>query len=259
MKKIVTLITFLFIFSCSSDSTDASFKIDTLVNSTTVNVDEEISITITSPEEMTGIEYSYDNFKSSFAVYPGSGYGTSKTLNFKFFKIGISTLYFRAYKSGNAKSQVKTVALNVEKGNRVKITGLKINSFDGINNSWDPEFITSDPNRLADVRFSFLKLNFLNALDDEKQIKSWYETSVKENQGDLTWSLINEELYTDSNSIIYFSIYDMDGPSLVQDLDKNFYDKFFKLSSYATTKPSSVTFSYPEDNVEFILQLEWPK
>lgn len=42
----------------------------------------------------------------------------------------------------------------------------------------------------------------------------------------------NENLYTDPNSLIYFSIDDVDEPSLVQDLDKNYYDKSLNLSSY---------------------------
>lgn len=132
---------------------------------------------------MQGIEYSYDNFKSGLAIHQGWIYGKAKVLNFTFFKTATSTLYFKAFKSANIKSQVKAVTFNIEKSNQVKIIGLNITSFDGINASWDPEYNRSDPNRLAGVRLSFKEVGFLNAFIEKRHIDLSYETLVKKNQG----------------------------------------------------------------------------
>lgn len=258
MKKFIGSIILIFLLSCSSESQD-SFTFDAVVSNSTVNVDQSFSITVSSQENIMGIRYSYDNFKSSLAEFPGDGYGNSKVLHFKFLDIGKKTIYIKLIKAGNIESETKAITINVEKGDSVRITGLKITSFDGINTAWDPEYQTSDPNNLADVRFSFSKVGSLNAFGEGGNIEEWYLTSIKENQGDLTWSFLTDNLYIDPNAYIIFSIYDQDGPNLVQILNSSVNVPHIYLSSYASTKPSSIDVTFPEGNVTFTLNLEWSK
>lgn len=258
MRKIISLMVFILLLSCSSESED-SFTFDAVVNSSTINVDQPFSITVSSQENIMGIRYSYDNFKSGLAKFSDVGYGNSNELQFKFHNIGKQTIYIRLIKSGNIESETKAITVNIEKGDSVKITGLKITSFDGINTDWDPEFATSDLNKLADVRFSFSKVGLVNAFGDGGYIAEWHKTSIKENQGDLTWSFPTENLYVNPNEYLIFSIYDQDGPDLIQLLSSSVNVPHIYLSPYILTKPSSIKVSFPESNVEFTLSLEWPK
>ncbi|MDR7210965.1 hypothetical protein [Flavobacterium piscis] len=178
-------------------------------------------------------------------------------LHFKFATVGKKTVYIRLIKTGNIESETKAITVNVEKGNSVRITGLKIISFDGINTAWDPEYQISDPNNLADVRFSFSKSMSVNPFDGNGNWDVWYISSTKENQGDLTWSFLTEDLYIDPNGYISFSIYDQDQSNLVQILNYSVNVPHIYLSPYISTKPSSINVSFPESKVEFILNLEW--
>lgn len=258
MKKIIGFITLLFLLSCSSD--EESFKFEAVVNTSKVVLDKTFSITVSSEENIIGISYSYDNFKSSFGRFSDIGYGNSKEMQFKFLTIGKKTVYIKLIKSGGIESEIKAFTFDVEKGNSVRITGLKIVSFDGIDTVWDPEFDKTNPNSLADVRFSFSKVARLNAFDEQGTIEQFYLTSIKENQGDLTWSFLTEDLFIDPEGYIIFSIYDQDGPNLIQLLDGSVNVPHIYMSNYAQTKPSSIKVSFPESNsIEFILDLEWPK
>lgn len=257
MRKIIGSIMLLLLLSCSSESD--SFTFDAVLKSSTVNVDQPFLITVSSQENIMGIRYSYDNFKSAFAVFSDQGYGTSKDLHFKFLTIGRKTIYIKLIKADNVESETKAIDINVEKGNSVRITGLKITSFDGINTVWDPEFEKSNANSLADVRFSFCKVASLNAFGESGTVQEWYQTSIKENQGDLTWSFPTEDLYVDSNGYLIFNIYDQDLPNLVQPLSNSVNVPHIYLSPYAATKPMSIDVSFPESNVAFTLNLEWSK
>jgi hypothetical protein len=257
MRKIITLIIALLLFSCSSESD--SFTFDAVLKSSTVNVDQSFLITVSSKENIMGVRYSFDNFQSGLAVFSDTGYGTSKDLHFKFLTIGKKTIYIKLIKAGNIESETKAINITVEKGNSVRITGLKITSFDGINTVWDSEFDKSNPNSLADVCFSFSKVASLNAFGEEGTIQEWFKTPIKENQGDLKWSFPTDDLYVDANGYLIFYIYDQDGPNLVQVLSSSVNVPHIYLSPYASTKPASIDVSFPESNVKFTLDLEWPK
>lgn len=80
MKKLFILLTGLLVLSCSSDDskennnpTPTAFTINAVASSTTVNVDQEFTVTITSDENMTGILYSYDNFVTEAGLFTGFG------------------------------------------------------------------------------------------------------------------------------------------------------------------------------------------
>lgn len=258
-KAIYVVIICIIFYSCSSDSTQEkeSFAIEVIPSAITIPVDKQIDIFIASETDMNGIIFSYDNFATEFGYY--SNYGTSKTLNFYFEKVGTKTIYFKAAKEGNIESEIKTVTINVVSNQAVKITGLQLLSFTNINGTWDSEFPTSNLNHLADVVFGLAKNTLNNPFDAGYSYKNWYLSSTKVNQGDLTWDLSNDNLYFDPSKILRIGFVDQDEPPLGQSLitDTSGY-RPIDLNNYTASKPNEITFSYPEINLEFKMQLEWP-
>jgi hypothetical protein len=259
IKTIIYIILVLVIISCSSDNSqeNESFSIELIPSSNAIPVDQQMGITITSETDMNGIIFSYDNFATEFGYY--SNYGTSKTINFYFDTVGSKTIYFKATKEGNITSEVKTVTINVVSDQAVKLKGLQLISFTNINGSWDPEFPISNPNHLADVIFGFAKNTLNNPFSTGYSYKNWFSSSVKTNQGDLTWNLASENLYFDPTKILRIAFSDQDEPPLGQSLitDTSGY-RNIDLSNYLVTKPNEITFSYPEIDLEFKIQVEWP-
>lgn len=254
MKRLIFILSALLAISCGSEDSPA-FTINATPSSSSVVVDEEFTITITSDDAMTGILYSYDNFVTEHNLY--SSFGNSRTLKFNLDDLGTKTIYFKA-KAGNIYSSVKAVPITVSRGNAVKITGLQVLSFNGINTTWDPEFPTSDPNHLADVFFGFNKSTLDSPFENGYFFRNWYIASTKQNQGDLTWSFTSENLYIQPERTIRFGLADQDTPPLGQDLMMGPPDyRDFNFSAYTTTKPNTITFSYPEINLEFIVTVEW--
>lgn len=256
----IVIILLLFI-SCSPDNSKEveNFVIDAIPSSTSIPVDQQITITLASESNMTGIIISYDNFTTEFGYFNNLGYGTSKALYFYFDKVGSKTIYFKVKKEGNIISEVKSVTIDVVSNQAVKITGLQLISFTNINGTWDPEYNVSNPNHLADVVFGLAKNTLNNPFDTNKSYKNWFTSNVKTNQGDLTWNLTNENLYFDPTKILRIGFSDQDEPPLGQPLinDSSGY-RNIDLNNYLITKPSVISFSYPEIDLEFKMQLEWP-
>lgn len=270
MKNIYIVFLAIFIISCSSDSNEISdtnetpdviitpFSINVSTSNKTVNVDQDVVVNITCEDNLKGIGYSFDNFNTSSTSFPGQGFGTSAKLNFRFGNIGEKTIFFKGVKNDDSSSEIKSITFNVVKGNNVRITALKINSFDRINGSWDPEYAETDSNRLADVGFGITKINFSNPFEGTKRQYSWYISEVKQNQGDLNWNLESANLYLDPNLPVLFSLADVDEYPLGQDLTMTSSGLSFSLKQYVETKPKTVTVSFPDNKLEFVLQLEWP-
>ncbi|MFC4739224.1 hypothetical protein ACFO3U_04395 [Flavobacterium ponti] len=250
---------FILIASCSPDNSQEkeSFAIEVIPSAITIPVDKQIDITIASETDMNGIIFSYDNFATEFEYY--SNYGTSKTINFYFDTVGSKTIYFKATKEGNISSEVKTVTINVVSDQAVKLTGLQLISFTNVNGSWDPEFPATNPNHLADVVFGLRKNTLNNPFSTGYSYKYWFSSTVKTNQGDLTWDLTNENLYFDPTKTLQIGFDDQDNLPASQPLiTDSFGYRTIGLNNYMVTKPSEITFSYPEVDLEFKIQLEWP-
>lgn len=255
---------FLGLVACDSgsDSTDTgqdqnNFTVNLVSSVTQINVDEEFTVTVNASEAMTGLVISYDNF-TTIASNLYTNFGTTKTLKFNFDTLGNKTIYIKAFNAAN-QSAVKSVTVNVNRGNAVKIIGMQVVSFNNINGTWDPEYPTTNPNHLADVFFGFNKSTLNSPFESGYNYRKWYTSSVKQNQGDLTWIFAVENLYIQPEKIIRMGVVDEDTPPLGQNLLNSIQDyKDFSLSAYTTTKPTTITYSYPEINLEFVLQVEWP-
>lgn len=127
-----------------------------------------------------------------------------------------------------------------------------------MNGTWDPEYSSTDINRLADVYFGLSKPRSSNSYGDTYPNNLWYRSLVKENQGDLIWDLTSANLYLNPSKVLLFGLTDKDG-DLGQDLLMLPPDyKSISFSSYVASKPNTITYSFPEINLEFIVKVESP-
>lgn len=260
MNKIIIITLACFcMLSCSSENSsekESTFNIELVPSTINVTVDKPFTITVNANEKMTFMGASLDNFASGGLA--DLGFGNSYVLHFNFDTLGQKTILVRAKNSKGAVSE-KKVVVNVNRGNSIKIIAMKVISFYNINQTWDSGFAANDANRLADLYFGFSKSSLNNYFDSNYNIRRWFISSVKENQGDLTWNLTRNELYINPNGILRFGLVDQDTHPLGQDLlngPPDFRDISF--ADYLVTKPNNITFSFPEINLQFILTVEWP-
>ncbi|ESU27091.1 hypothetical protein FLJC2902T_22690 [Flavobacterium limnosediminis JC2902] len=262
LKKLIYLLPFAFL-ACDSDSDNSTenqsqnnFIVELVPSVTQTNVDEEFTVTVNAEETIKAMWVSLDHFATG--GYSIRNFGSSYVLHFNFDTLGEKTIYVRCQNAANQVSE-RQIAINVNRGNAVKITGVQVVSFNNINGTWDPEYPISNPNHLADVFFGFNKSKLNSSLEEGYWPRLWYKSSVKENQGDLTWNISSAGLYVDPLKTIQIGVIDQDEPPLGQNLLNSIQDtKSFSLSAYTTTKPTTIAYSYPEINLEFILQVEWP-
>lgn len=259
MKYLLYLLPLLLCMCGSPDNNQGSvstFSMAITPSATTVAIDEPFTITVTSNETMRWMAVTKDG--SDPVNFSGSDFSTSKVFYFTFDTLGSKTINIKVKNEKN-EAVLKTVTITVTRGNAIKITGLQVKSFYNINNTWDPEYATTDINRLADVLFVLVKQQQSNPFYSEYYNNgSWCRSTIEENQGDLTWDLSSANLYINPNSSLQFGLSDMDG-QLGQDLLMGPPDtKTIRFSSFIATKPSTITYSFPEVNLEFTVTVEWP-
>lgn len=262
MKKLIFLLPILFCMCSPSDDSVApivpvsTFVITTTPSSTNVVIDETFTVAITGNETIKGLGASLDNFVTGGGD-TFSDFGTSKTLYFNFNTLGTKTITIRATSASGA-VVIKTVIINVTRGNALRITGMQITAFDNINNTWDPEYAPTDPNRLADVYFGFNTGQLASYFENSSVSKSWYKSITKQNQGNLTWDLTSANLYINPSRNIIFGLVDEDTPPVGQSLIPNLPDyRTISFANYLVTKPTTITYSFPDANLSFSMTVEW--
>lgn len=257
MKCILYLLPLLFCMCTSSDDTtsQSTFSITVTPSLTTVAIDELFAVTVTSNESVKGMALTTDG--SDPVNFSGSDFGTSQTLHFAFDTLGPKNIIIKA-KNQNGDVVSKTITILVTRGDCIKITGLQLKSFYNINTPWDPEYTESNINRLADVYFGFIKLQYTNPYDVGISDKLWYVSPVKENQGDLTWDFSAAELYINPGETLNIEFGDKDASStqLLTPLYPS--TKPITFAAYTAAKPSKITYLFPDANLEFVLTIEWP-
>jgi len=271
MKKLILFLTALFLITgCSSDDSNNgnnSFVIELEPSTTESEIDKHFTIEINSEDEIKEMWVSLDNFATG--GFTNRNFGKSYTLNFYFDTLGEKTISIKAKNQSNQISE-KQVTVNVIRGNSIKINGVQIVSFDGIDTALDPEYSDTDPNRLADLVFTLQKIRYVGGFyenDSGYDWRFWYKSIVLENQGNLTWDCSNDNLYInlqDNNPFLKlrFALFEQDFDSdnnenlnflidtLYSDLDINFAD-------YYESKPSVIAYSFPEYSLEFKLFVDW--
>ena len=249
----------IIIISCSSDSNENensnSFSINLTPSSNSVVVDQAFTITVSADEEIRELWVSTNNFATG--GYSIRQFGTSYVLNFNFDTLGQKTISVRAKNQDNLVSE-KQVIVTVSRGNALKINGVQVISFYGINTTYDPEFPVTNPNHLADLRFGLSKNKLGNPLDNIYSPVFWYLSNVIENQGNMTWDCSNADLYINPNASLKFGLVDIDNGIAGADLLNGPPDyREISFNSYIVTKPTTITYTFPEINLEFKLFVEW--
>lgn len=260
MKKLIYLLPFIFITCTSSEDDDeninqSNFSVDYQISTSNVLIDETFSINFTSNVPMTNIQTSTDNF-ISYKVCNVNNLLT-KEIYFNYDTPGLKTFQVRVINSNN-ENVTKTFSIQVNRGNAVKINGLQVTTFNNINQTWDPEFSNTDPNRLADLQFSFVKFKLSGICSTNGINDLWFLSNTIQNQGTMSWDLSSANLYCDPNRNIGFGLIDVDNGNIVQDLIGSLPSKTFSFSSYTATKPNVITFNYPDVNLSFNVSLDWP-
>lgn len=269
MKKTILLLlafTILTIACSSSDDpsdpngkpNESSFSVE-LSGNANVGIDETFPLSITGNETIRTLQASLDDFQTTILnrTIDPTGFGTNTTLYFSFDILGSKTISIKAI-NANGNESTKTFNVSVIRGDAVKIIGAKLISFSNINNTWDAEFPSTDENRLADV-FLFFRKARVNILDNFNfTLSNWFKSSIKQNQGDLTWDLSSENLYISPLKKLLFSMADDDGGGVVQDLMLGPpFEREVSFQEHITNKPETITLSVSEIDLEVVLTVEW--
>ena len=252
----------LFLLSSCGPSDDSiepeivpeDFNIELSAKNTAV-VDEVVSVLITSSEPMASLTISFDNFQTSTTAF--SNQGSSQTRFFRFDKVGNeTTIYFRA-KDEDGNEADNTYTPTVNRGNSIKINQVQVVSFNGIDTALDPEFPADDPDRLGDIFFVLRKFG-VNPNDGTSVNRyNWYNSSIKENQGDLTYDLSGENVNIDPQTRMSYAMADDDG-NFVEDLMQGPpFEREFNFSDFTATRPEQVRFEVPEINLEVLFTVDW--
>ncbi len=252
---------FYLITNCGSsdsndDSVESNFEIE-LFYTETVSIDELVELTIVGNEGFREVKASLDD---SFDNSSGTLFFEPETTHVRYFtfdKLGINTLYIKAFNEGGIAS-VKELNVNVVRGNSLKINAVEIVSFSNIDNTWDEEFAETDINRLADVFFIIRKSRAFFSDGEYNFTGNWHRSHVIENQGDLTWDLSEEEMYVGSGFPLNFLTADMDEDGLVGDLMLGREYNYFGFNEFDGVQPETFTFNFPDIDLEFIITVEWP-
>jgi hypothetical protein len=145
------------------------------------------------------------------------------------------------------------------RNNTLRIKAVQIVSFKNINQTWDPEFANSDPERLADLIFAFTKNRFVGLTQMGYRYDLWHKSTIIQNQGTMSWDLTGANLYMNPTKILKFSLADYDGLLQLESLigDPGSSTKDIDFSPYMVSKPSAITFTYPDINLQFIVSVYW--
>jgi hypothetical protein len=263
MKYLIYLLP-LFLFSCvpteeNKTTTPAS---TTTINLTTISntmvVDDVATVSVSSNDALTEVAVSDDNFVTpvGFVVLTNV---TSLSLFFSFDSLGSHTKYLK-FKNTKNETIEKTLTFTVVRNNTLRIKSLQIISFNNINQTWDPEFASTDPERLADLFFAFTKNRFAGFNQMAYTDQLWHKSMVIQNQGTLTWDLTTANLYMNPNKILKFSLADYDGPNQWETLiglAGLTTTKDMDFTPYMVSKPTAITFNYPDMNLQFIVTVDW--
>ncbi|MGB0199059.1 MAG: hypothetical protein ACPF80_03375 [Flavobacteriaceae bacterium] len=243
--------------ACSSE--EELFTVELVATNTNVSIDEVATFEVKTNRPFDRITISRDNFTTSTTVTKSQGdsFGTTLTLYVDTANFGNITYSIRVFDaSNNQQTATSTLSFTVQIGNAVRVNQVLINNFYDKDNTWDSEYTSTDPNRLADVFFSFSKPH-IDLFTGQKFKALWYTSVVKENQGDLTWNLSQENLYINPNALIHFGLADDDG-GLGQDLLLGPpFEKELNLSQYSSTQPSSIAIEDNSISLDVDFAVEW--
>lgn len=267
MKKLLLLICIMAVlYACSSDSpaedlpeNKDNFEVSLNPSAGEVFVDMPFIIKVHANEPIYDITRTKENITQSIsAAFPDQGLEEQyMNLNIHFEELGPQILNLE-FTNTSGKKVKKTLNFEVVRGNAIKITGFKINSFYNMHGTWDPEFASDDPNRLADIVFAFQKLYTSHFSDPKPNMKLWYLSPAYPNEQQLEWDLSQEGLFISDRSILTFGIGDDDGNGIGEDLTRSYQGLRIRFNDYKQTKPAQINLSDEEAGIDISLEVEWP-
>lgn len=277
MKRlpIIVFLFFFTLFSCTPDNNNEensnqeinNLKMEIEISTNKFQIDQPISFTVNTNENITEINTSTNNWVSSHGAtsFMGTNQGKSIKVFQSFSEIGQKTIYV-AVKNEKMQKVEKSFQVEIIKGGAVKIKSIKLLSFKNINGSWDKEYPSDNINRLADLAFALEKRYIMSSFNEiEYSFEYWrYNETLEnqgifsetlENQGNLTWDLNNKNLYIDPYSDFIFHLLDIDKNNASEDLLNDLNNGYLNFIEYIQSKPSTITLKKGDLEIQF--DLEW--
>lgn len=264
-KKLLILVVLALSFACSTDSPNVeppappqSFEVILTPSVNEVFVDVPFTIKVQANEGLFEISRKLENgVESITSLNPGTGiHADSHTLHLQFGYLGQEKVVLE-FTSITGKKFSKTINFDVKRGNAVKITGFKINSFHNMNGSWDQEYADTDPNRLADIIFAFRKLRQGHMANEYLAMAPWFISPVYPNMQQLEFDLSQKGLYISENSRLELGIADSDEDGTGKDLTMGYRNLGIKFMDYKATKPSEINLANEEYGFDVTFYVEW--
>ena len=267
MNRSLFFFSFILLFfvtiTCQKPSDEISnLNIFLETNSSERAIDEVFAVTVTSEDSLDYVGYKAEGDSIFRKGFFSNSIGKSKPFFFSYYALGRKQICIEARNLQGAIDST-SIYIDIVEGNSLKIKEIKLISFPNIDNTWDDEYPNSNPNHLADVFFQLKRSTvseFSNDNDSTKTIK-WVQSSIKENQGDLTWNFSSEELYVgyQPNYSVIFQPY-----LIIQFFDKDdetstqlAYAFGFNFDEYETTKPEIMIFHDYDEGIEFLVKVDW--
>ncbi len=263
MKKLISLL-FVLTFACSPTNNGdnaPTFAVSVTQDLNSAVIDQKITLTASTNEPIKSIDYSIDG-GTTFGNEYSTTFGTNAKLYLDFDTVGTKHIVFRI-KNNDGDVVDKAITVNVERGNAIQITSLKLNSFYNMGETWDSEFNDTDINRLADVNFVILKprLNVFDGTRDGAPNSSWiwFRSQTRDNESNLNWDLQNEALYINIEQLTpYIAFGDDDGGNIGQDLMLGPpFERVIPISDYINTKPNTILVEEVNINLEYEIGIDW--
>jgi len=266
MKRIIMLLALIGLFSCSADSNDIpepaleAFDVSFTPSADFAYVDQAYSIQITSTTKIHEVKQVYQN--TSLSVGGDGMYGEIdsrfRKLHYHLPDVGVEKLDF-IFTDVQGRELEKSFEVNVLPGDAVQITGMKINSFYNIHQTYDPEFSDDDPNRLADIIFAFHKTYSRDFSSEETNKSMWFLSEVYPNEQKLEFDLTNENLFLPPYASFELGIGDHDEDGLGMDLARDPSQMSVNLFFLQQEKPSEVHIIKEDADVDITVFLKWPE
>ena len=256
-SKLIIIIFITILFSCSKEENiEEILTVKLEAIKTTVVVDEIAKIQVTTNKPIHKIEYSLDNFNPFPLNLYNRDLGSSLTVYVNTETVGEKNVTIKVY-DANGNNATSAISIKIEKGNAIQLKELIVANFYNKDKTWDTEFSDTDPNSLTDVFFTLSKPR-IDIFKGRLSQELWYKSSIKENQGDLTWNLLQENLYVNPNALIHFGLADDDGGGVGQDLLLGPpFEKEINLAQHSSSQPNSITLEDTSINLDVDFAVEW--
>ncbi len=260
-NHIFRLLIMLLITACSSDDSNenniSNFSITIEKDKNIAAIDEVITITISANDSIRRIDISKDGWQTSTNMGSDS-FGDYTTVYIDYESTGNKTISIKAT-NHNGDTDEQSVNIIIERGNAIKLKELQLNSFYNINETWDAEYGTTNPERLADVFYVLLKPR-LNPFNGSRTIGTpvWYKSIIRANQDDLFWSMQAENLYFNPNIPLYIAFADADGGGIVEDLMLGPpFEREISFQEFSSAETNPIPFNFQDINLNFNILVEW--